>query len=165
MINKLCKHCNEIKLIKEFYRCSYSKDGYRSLCIKCINAENKKSYQRNKKKILERTSKYQKLYRKDYTDRAREIYSKTIKYFISSMWKHRVYLAKKYNRELAFTKEEFINWVNNNPKFYELYEIYKKSGYIKRLAPSIDRINNKLGYTFNNIQIITHGENARKHNH
>ena len=48
------------------------------------------------------------------------------------------------------------------PKFERLYFEWVKSGYDKQFKPSIDRINNKIGYTYKNIHWLTWSENRYK---
>jgi hypothetical protein len=47
-------------------------------------------------------------------------------------------------------------------KFDRLYDEWVKSGYIKEFKPSIDRISNKKGYWFDNVQWLTWSENRYK---
>lgn len=59
-------------------------------------------------------------------------------------------------------KEDFYNWILNNEKFHALFSRYEVSNYDIRLAPSVDRIDSSIGYTLNNIQILTNSENCAK---
>ena len=56
----------------------------------------------------------------------------------------------KFNLELPFTKEEFINWINEeyHEKFMELFNNYINSNCEKMLNPSIDRIDDYKSYIF-----------------
>lgn len=60
------------------------------------------------------------------------------------------------------TKEEFLNKFLEDESFLELYKGWQESGFQRRMAPSIDRIDNKKGYTLDNIEFISHGENSCK---
>ena len=60
------------------------------------------------------------------------------------------------------TKEDFYNWALSNNQFKILFEIWEENNYQNRLTPSIDRLDEKLGYIIENIQWITHSENSRK---
>ncbi|WP_133173949.1 NUMOD1 domain-containing DNA-binding protein [Staphylococcus agnetis] len=64
--------------------------------------------------------------------------------------------------KLPFTLTNFVEKYINSYEFVVLYEAYKKNNYEKVLAPSIDRINPKLGYFFENMQFITWNENKLK---
>lgn len=55
----------------------------------------------------------------------------------------------------------FMAWFCSNKfLFKRMYRTYLKSGKSRALAPSINRINSKLGYTPENMEIITHGKNS-----
>jgi hypothetical protein len=60
------------------------------------------------------------------------------------------------------TKEEFIYRFINDISFLKLFSSWKKHNYERKFAPSIDRINNKLGYTLDNLQFISQSQNSRK---
>lgn len=74
---------------------------------------------------------------------------------------------KKFNLELPFTKEEFINWIDDNyrDKFNELFDDYVNSNCEKMLNSSIDRIDDYKSYVFDNMQLITWEENYIKSLH
>lgn len=62
---------------------------------------------------------------------------------------------KRSNRKLELTKEEFDIWVDENwDKFLALYECGK--------TPSIDRIDNSIGYRVSNMNVIDLKENMAK---
>ena len=46
--------------------------------------------------------------------------------------------------------------------FDEIYEKWEESGFTRHLTPSIDRKNNNLGYTFDNMQWLTVSQNSKK---
>lgn len=58
-------------------------------------------------------------------------------------------------------RDQFYVWAQQSPKFHELYTAWVASEYARRLTPSINRINPKLGYTIDNIEWLTHSENSR----
>jgi len=61
-----------------------------------------------------------------------------------------------------YTLEQLRAWMFTQPNFEELYNNWKKSGYEKDLVPSVDRIDDYKGYSFDNIQLTTWEENNRK---
>jgi len=66
------------------------------------------------------------------------------------------------------SKEEFFRWVfkkESKKEFMRLYNNWTSSGYQRKFSPSIDRINNKLGYVIGNMRWITQQENSHKYNH
>ena len=64
--------------------------------------------------------------------------------------------------DVQYTKEELQNFLNKSGKFKPMYEDWVKSGYDPQLKPSIDRIDPKKGYSLDNIQLTTWGENLAK---
>lgn len=50
----------------------------------------------------------------------------------------------------------------DDKKFNELYINWVQGGYKKKFSPSLDRINSKLPYTFDNLQWMTWQENFDK---
>lgn len=61
-----------------------------------------------------------------------------------------------------YTSSQFKEWVLSNPKYKELYDKYKESDFDKNLVPSVDRLDPKLPYTFDNIELISFIENLRR---
>jgi hypothetical protein len=49
-------------------------------------------------------------------------------------------------------------------KFMTLYKNWQENGYKRAYSPSIDRIDNRRGYEFDNLQWLTFSQNARKNN-
>lgn len=52
---KECKKCLNKKALSEFWKRKHSKDGLRSECKDCLREVNKKYYQQNREKYLERS--------------------------------------------------------------------------------------------------------------
>lgn len=59
----------------------------------------------------------------------------------------------------TYTYEQFENWFLNHNKFQTLYANWVASNYDRQLSPSADRLDNKLGYSLSNIQLVTAHEN------
>lgn len=62
----------------------------------------------------------------------------------------------------SYTKQELQEWCLNKPIYHKLHADWVASGFIRALAPSIDRIDDYDGYTLNNLQIMTAKENLDK---
>jgi len=62
----------------------------------------------------------------------------------------------------SYSKEELEEWLFSQKLWFELYDNWVLSDFKKKLAPSIDRINDNLPYTIGNIQLMTWEENHRK---
>lgn len=67
-------------------------------------------------------------------------------------------------KKLSYTFEELFSKLIYNDFFIKLYDNWKISGYNKDLTPSLDRIDDYKGYSFDNIQLMTWKENEYKGN-
>ena len=70
--------------------------------------------------------------------------------------------ADIYNGKKVCSREEFLNNFLNCPIFLALFENWKNNDFSVKFSPSVDRIDVKKDYTLDNIQMITHSENATK---
>jgi hypothetical protein len=59
-------------------------------------------------------------------------------------------------------RDQFLEWAMRDETFMNMFTEYLNAGRSVALAPSVDRIDNKRGYTIDNIQWLTHKENCRK---
>jgi hypothetical protein len=66
-----------------------------------------------------------------------------------------------YGLEIC-SKEEFRNKFDNDPEFMRLYKEWQDSGFKRASSPSIDRIDNTVGYILTNMRFIRHGVNSLK---
>lgn len=57
-------------------------------------------------------------------------------------------------------KEEFLAWAEQDATFNRLFEAWVASGFVRRLTPSIDRIDPRAGYQRSNMQWLTLSDNA-----
>lgn len=71
----------------------------------------------------------------------------------------KIHRNQKRVRTQEYTLEELTQWCLAQEIFHKLYKDWADSGYNKYLAPSINRIDNSMGYNFNNIEIMTWKEN------
>ena len=72
-----------------------------------------------------------------------------------------LYQALRYRNEVEFD----LNWLHDFSdckKFERLFIEWEKSGYAKRMKPTIDRISNKRGYDENNVHWMPWHENRYK---
>jgi hypothetical protein len=129
---KKCTKCDIEKPLNEFSKDTYKKTGLKSWCKICANTHN--------------------------INRRRTIKGKLIE-----MYKDQVTRSKNNDYGLpTYTKDDFIDYWIDNPLYIELYTNWVNSGYKKDLAPSIDRIDNYKGYSFENTQLMTSIENILK---
>jgi hypothetical protein len=56
--------------------------------------------------------------------------------------------------------EEFLEWSLKDPAFHRLFEQWQNNRLNAKLWPSIDRLDNSLGYTLGNMRWVTHSENS-----
>lgn len=67
-----------------------------------------------------------------------------------------------YGKEFL-TKEEMLNFINN-PIFIKLYNNWIIANKLRKLVPTLDRIDNSKGYNINNIMWRTLGDNSKRAN-
>ena len=79
------------------------------------------------------------------------------------LYKHQLKNSMHRNHSApTYTEKELIDKFINCPNYLALYAIWKASGFKSELAPSIDRLEDHKGYSFDNIQMITWAENNSK---
>lgn len=136
---KKCFKCGEIKSLDMFYKHSRMADGHLNKCKDCT-----------KKDVS------------DNNNRVGNGYDFSEKGVIRVLYK-----TQKRNQRLRghgdmpYTKAEFENWLYANG-YKDLYEKFKESGFIKDLKPSVDRIDDFVGYSFDNMKLTTWKHN-REH--
>jgi len=129
---KVCTKCLIKKEIKEFYLNKWSKGWCRWDCKKCVNCQNTKN-------------------------------RRTKKWLISNIFRQqKTSSIKRIHNPPEYTKEELFDWVFSQDIFDILYNNWIKSWFNYRYTPSIDRKNDYIWYKFNNIQLMTWGQNCRK---
>lgn len=70
--------------------------------------------------------------------------------------------AHLYNGKSLIDRSSFYYWAKNNEQFHILFDAYEKSNFDRKLAPSVDRIDSKLGYELSNMEFVTHSENSSR---
>lgn len=69
--------------------------------------------------------------------------------------KHHLYKGKD-----LLSKKGFYEWADSSPEFHRLFAAYEASGYERRLAPSVDRIDSAIGYVLPNLRWVTMSQNS-----
>jgi len=130
---KKCNICGKGKTLNMFYRSKINTSGLNDVCIEC------------------------------YKKRCQN-YRKTKDGIITSIYGHQVYRSVKKSifYKPTYSKKEFSEWVLSQDKFHTLYEEWINSNYATELKPSVDRIDDYVGYVFDNLQILTWEENNKK---
>ena len=135
MNTKVCFKCGVEKTLDLFYRHSKMADGHLNKCKECAKIDvknNPNDYYRTEKGLIRTIYK---------TQRAHS--------------KHRGHAQPIY------TKKELATWLYSNG-LSELFDQWQKSGFDKWKRPSVDRINDFKGYSFDNIRLVTWKENKDK---
>ena len=141
--------CNKCKKENSF-RIDKTTGKYFTICKECQNER-------------------QRLYRHSISNLTTKTYEKTENGFIMRMYrnmKSRVSGIQKksihkYMGLDILSKEDFYSWIKNNETFNELFDNYKKNNFSQRLSPTVDRINPELGYTLDNMQLLTLSDNVK----
>lgn len=98
------------------------------------------------------------------------LYEKTPNGFLMRMYrnmKSRILGIQKmkyhlYRDKELLSKEDFYIWAKNNKQFHVLFKTWVQSDHDRKLTPSVDRIDSKLGYSISNMEWVTHSENSRR---
>lgn len=129
---KQCAQCTLLKELSQFHKDKAIKDGRRSRCKECL-LTNIKDYQRTKDGLIA----------KIYS--AQRSNSKT-----------------KGNPTPTYSKQELKDWLYSQKKFHLLYDNWKRLNFQKDYIPSVDRKDDYLEYSIQNIQLMTWSENNAK---
>ena len=138
-IIKKCFKCEEVKSISEFYTHKNMHDGHLNKCKECA----KKDARMNQKSSSKHSNSY----------------DKTEKGVIRVMYKtQRSNSKRRGHKPPSYTKAELKEWLYKNG-FKNLFQKWKDSGYNRWMKPSVDRIDDTKGYSFDNIRLVTAQEN------
>jgi len=68
--------------------------------------------------------------------------------------------AKYYVGKELLKKQDFLNANMGNTEFLKLFKNWTAHGYIRKLAPSVNRIDSSKGYTLDNMEWVTMSQNS-----
>ena len=111
----------------------------------------------------------QREYRKRTNNAATKRYEKTPKGFLMRKYRNMMSRVRGIQKKKAhlysglelLDRESFYGWAMSSSDFWKLYNRWVKSGYNRKLCPTVNRIDSRKGYLLNNIEWITHSENSR----
>ena len=90
-------------------------------------------------------------------------YNKTFDGLTLNMYGHHNERSKLRNHPLpTYTLQELREWVRAQPGRAEMFKSWSNSNYDINLTPSIDRLDENLGYIFSNMKLVTWQENNSK---
>jgi len=132
ILTKICTQCNINKPFSEYHTSKILSDGLFCACKVCI---------------CEKAS-------------ARR---KTRDGLITGIYSHQMeHSRSRGDVQPDYTLKELRAWIYSQPHFDEMYFNWVNSSYDKTLYPSCDRLNDYLPYSFDNLQLMTWGENKQK---
>ena len=129
---KICTKCKITKEISEFYICSGYENSRHPICIDC-----EKTVMRN--------------YKRSKLGLATKIYGS-----------QKQASKRRRHPKPTYSKEDLREWLYSQKKFHILFDNWVKSGHKQDYIPSVDRIDDNVGYTMGNIQLMTWAENDCK---
>lgn len=88
-------------------------------------------------------------------------YQRTPRGLVSKIYNNQKMVVRKNGRALpTYSKEELEDWLMSQ-NFMELHNSWANAGYPKELSPSVDRLDNNVSYTLDNIRLVTFAENLK----
>lgn len=83
--------------------------------------------------------------------------------FIHKMYATQVASSKRRGHPAPnYTREDFLNWALSQQNWKSVWEIYQQKQHDRNFAPSVDRVDSNLPYTFDNIELVCWGENSSR---
>lgn len=73
---------------------------------------------------------------------------------VADRTKH-IYIGKS-----ILPRDVFMQWARNHPDFLNLYKRYVMNDFERRLAPSVNRMDSRKGYTLDNMEWMSSGQNS-----
>jgi len=129
---KKCKKCYKVKPLTDFGNSKLGKLGKKSKCSVCLNLEGKER-------------------------------SRTVNGLIANIYSTQQSRSKlKDAPALHYTQDELSVFMKTQEEFASMFIFWEESGYDKFRRPSIDRVDDHLNYSLDNIQLLTWRENLDK---
>ena len=151
---KRCFKCGVVKPIADFYKHPQMKDGHLNKCKECTRADTQRNY-----------ADHIDYYHKYDQDRYRKNKDRLLAHIYRGIVNRCNGVQRKYS-STGTTPISIAEWksfcTSTRTEFDKLYDAWEKSGFQRRMAPSIDRIDNNRGYTIDNMQWLSQSDNSRK---
>ncbi len=133
MTTKHCTKCGELKPLSKFYQSKRNgKKGVHAQCKLCFSSQIK-DYKKTKEGLITK-----------------------------------IYSSQRSNSRFRghnppeYSSNELKEFLLDLKKFHLLYDKWVISGFNKMKIPSVDRINDSIGYSLSNIQLMTWEQNKNK---
>lgn len=153
-MKKVCRSCKKELPISMFCKHTSTSDRRSNKCRDCRNKW-QIDYRNNRGGNI-KTSVYEKSEKGFLVRLYRNMKSR-----IEGVQKTKFHL---YEGKELIGKEDFYEWALNNADYKILFDNYTQSGYKRKLAPSVDRINPEYGYTKDNMEFVTMSVNCARSN-
>lgn len=162
MKTKICTKCKKELPLTEFYK-GNDRNSLAFNCKKCQQKQHRQYVIKNRKNVKIRQQRWQ-LKNKDSVRKWHQIYNKSAR----GIFKATKARAKVRNIPFDISKTEFIAWYNKQPKVCVYCNRNENDTFldtnknIQRLT--LDRKNNKNGYTLKNLVLCCYRCNTEKGN-
>lgn len=121
-----------------------------------MTRDERNEYQRNRRK--ENGNAYTLKYERTKKGKIMRIYRNMLSRITGvQQAKHHLYKGKS-----LVGKEFFYRWAMGCPEFHALFDCWVASGFDRKYAPSVDRVDSSQGYSVSNMEWVTHSENSRR---
>ncbi len=121
------------------------------VCIKCLEFKISDMFEGSRKKC------------KECRSNEKILSSRTKEGHIKKIYNNQKENSKKRGHNLpTYSLNELRDWLMSQDEFHLLYDNWKRLDYQKWYAPSVDRKDDKIGYTISNIQLMTWKMNCDK---
>lgn len=155
-MSKICFKCNKRKPLCDFYKHKQMGDGHLNKCKECARTDVRLNYSEN----VETKRAYDKKRQRHSRSRIFNHRYNGIRQRVEG----RATREYKVKGSECLTYEQYCMWVKSNiDDFENVYQQWASSGFTNKLAPSIDRVNNKLGYIPSNMRWVTKSQNSAKY--
>lgn len=95
-----------------------------------------------------------------WTSAQTKAYRQTPKGLITLIYANQKMTSAKAKRDLpTYSKQQLYDWMLSQSNFHKIWNNWVQSGFEKDLSPSVDRKDNTLSYTLDNIQLVTWRQN------